>query len=224
MKVRPGLIVVPPLGARLALTLLFLLTASAAVKAEEALPPCCAEKESAGEAEGSVYELDATWTNQHHKQVRLADFKDQPVLLTMGYASCQFACPRLVADLMAIERGLTAEQKKAIRIVFVSIDPQRDTPEKLAAFFKQYNLDQTRWSGLRGTEDAVLELSVALGTRYRKIDHNDFAHSNRLTLLSPDGVILHNQEGLGTDPKEMIAAIRQMLPPYEKAGKAGNAE
>jgi protein SCO1/2 len=121
---------------------------------------------------------------------------------------------------MAIERELTDEQKKSLKIVFVSIDPERDTPEKLAAFFKQYNLDQTRWSGLRGSDDAVLELSVALGTRYRQIENNDFAHSNRLTLLSPDGVILHNQEGLGTDPTEMLAALRKVLPAPAKAENA----
>ena len=190
------------------------------VHAAEETPSCCAEKEAAVEAEGSVYELDATWTNQHSKKVSLSDFKGQPVLLTMGYASCQYACPRLVADLMAIERELNDVQKKSLKIVFVSIDPERDTPEKLAAFFKQYNLDQTRWSGLRGSDDAVLELSVALGTRYRQIENNDFAHSNRLTLLSPDGVILHNQEGLGTDPTEMLAALRKVLPAPAKAENA----
>ena len=181
------------------------------VPAKEVEPPCCHEEEATDAAAGSLYQLDAKWTNQHGKEVKLSDFKGRPVLLTMGYASCKFACPRLVADLMAVERSLTDAEKKQVAFVFVSIDPARDTPENLATFFKQYNVDQTRWSGLRGDEDGVLEMSVAIGTRYRKIDNNDFAHSNTLTLLSPSGEIAHQQQGLGTDPAETIAAMRKLL-------------
>jgi|TARA_B110000438_G_scaffold246864_1_gene248652 protein SCO1/2 len=197
-------------------TLLFLpLLLIPNLRAEE-LPPCCAVNEVSVDAAGSVYELDARWTDQHDQQTQLADFKGQPVLLTMGYSSCQYACPRLVADLIAIKRELTATQQQAVRFVFVSIDPERDSPEKLAAFFDQYDVDQSRWSGLRGSDDAVLELSVALGTRYRQLENLDFAHSNRLTLLSPEGVIVHNQEGLGTDPSEMLGALRNILTTAER--------
>ncbi len=172
---------------------------------------CCSEKEASAEAAGSVYQLDAKWTDQHGKEVKLSDFKGKPVLLTMGYASCQNACPRLAADLMAIERALSDDEKKQLLIVFVSIDPEHDTPENLAAFFKERNVDQSRWSGLRGTDEAVLELSVAIGTRYRKLENNDFAHSNLITLLSPTGEIVHKQEGLGADPEKMLAALRRFL-------------
>lgn len=223
MKAHLTSFAVPPSGGRSTLALLTLFALTSILPAKEEKPSCCAEKEAAVEAEGSVYQLEAKWTDQHKKEVSLSDYKGRPVLLTMGYASCQFACPRLVADLMAIERELTDDQKKGLRVVFVSIDPERDTPEKLAAFFDQYKVDQSRWSGLRGTEDGVLELSVALGTRYRQLENSDFAHSNRLTLLSSDGVILHNQEGLGTDPSEMLTALRKTLS-QPSVTKVKNAE
>jgi len=183
-----------------------------AANAEEK-KPCCAEKEASVEAAGSVYQLEADWTDQHGKKVKLSAFKGKPVLLTMGYASCLYACPRLAADLMAIERELTDDQKKQINIVFVSIDPERDTPEKLAAFFKERNVDQSRWTGLTGDDEAVLELSVAIGTRYRKLENNDFAHSNMITLLSQSGEIVSKQEGLGTDPAGILTAIRKLVSP-----------
>ena len=72
-------------------------------------------------------------------------------------------------------------------------------------------MDQTRWSGLRGSQDSVLELSVAIGTRYRKLENNDFAHSNMITLISPTGEIVYKQEGLGADPTEILAALRKLL-------------
>ncbi len=175
-------------------------------------PPCCAKKEAATEqSDTSLYQLTSKWTNQHNKEVVLASLKGQPVLVTMGYASCQYACPRLVADFMAIERALTEDEREQVAFVFVSIDPERDTPEKLKAFLGNYHVDQERWSALRGSEDDILELSVALGNRFRKLENSDFAHSNLITLLSPSGEIVHGQEGLGTDPVGTLAALREFL-------------
>ena len=175
---------------------------------------CCEHKEDAAEASTeSIHQFDATWTDQHGKEFKLSDLKGRPVLITMGYATCKFACPRLAADLLAIERKLTPEERAKLAIVFVSIDPERDTPAQLKGFLDQYKVDHQRWHGLCGDGDAILELSVALGIRYRKVNDTDFAHSNVLTLLSPSGEILHRQEGLGTDPADTLAAIRKVLAP-----------
>jgi protein SCO1/2 len=126
----------------------------------------------------------------------------------MGYATCKFACPRLASDLLAIEKKLTPAELENLSIVFVSIDPERDTLAQIKTFFDQYKVDHNRWYGLRGDEDAILELSVALGIRYRKTTEADFAHSNIIALLSPTGEIVHRQEGLGTDPSALITALR----------------
>lgn len=189
--------------------LLLSLLALAGASAE---PSCCQKTEAAAEqGSASLYQLASKWTNQHGKEVTLASLKGKPVLVTMGYASCQYACPRLIADFMAIERALTEAERSQVSFVFVSIDPERDTPEKLKAFLGQYHVDQDRWSALRGTDDGILELSVALGNRYRKLENSDFAHSNLITLLSSDGEIVHRQEGLGTDPTDTVAALRELF-------------
>lgn len=173
---------------------------------------CCEHKEEASipAAANSLYQLDATWTDQNGKEFKLADLKGRPVLITMGYATCKFACPRLAADLLAIEKQLAPGELKNLAIVFVSIDPTRDTPARIKDFLAQYKVDQQRWHGLRGDEDEILELSVALGIRYRKVTDTDFAHSNIIALLSPTGEIVHRQEGLGTDPSELIAVLRTL--------------
>lgn len=172
---------------------------------------CCEHKEETAAATAeSIYQLEATWTNQDGKPMSLGDLKDRPVLITMGYATCKFACPRLAADLLAIEQKLTAAEREKLAIVFVSIDPQRDTPEQIKTFLDQYKVNYLHWHGLRGDTDAILELSVALGIRYRKVNDTDFAHSNVIALLSPTGEIVHRQEGLGTDPTKLITALRSL--------------
>ncbi|MGB6220293.1 SCO family protein [Haloferula sp.] len=212
MNLQPNLFVVPPSGGRIALALLFSLAVCTALPAKEATPSCCEHKEDADAATAeSIYQLDATWTTQLGKPMTLADLKGRPVLITMGYATCKFACPRLATDLLGIEKKLTAEERANLAVVFVSIDPERDTPEQIKSFFDQYKVDHQRWFGLRGDEDAILELSVALGIRYRKTTETDFAHSNIIALLSPTGEIVHRQEGLGTDPADLITALRKPL-------------
>ena len=189
------------------LTTLFALTLGHASAA-----PCCEKKEKTDKAsDESLYVLDATWTDQHAKAFKLSNLKGKPVLITMGYATCKYACPRLAADLLAIEKALTPEELSQLSIVFVSIDPERDTPAQMKKFLEQYKVDQKRWHGLSGEEDAVLELSVALGIRYRKVNETDFAHSNIITLLSPSGEVVIRQEGLGADPKATLDAIRKIL-------------
>jgi len=182
--------------------------------AESPTPSCCEHEEkpaAAAVSDESIYQLDATWTNQDGKKLTIADLKGRPVLITMGYATCKFACPRLAADLMAIEKSFTEAERKQFSIVFVSIDPERDTPQQLKTFLSQYPVDQSRWNGLTGNDDDVLELSVILGIRYRKVNETDFAHSNIISVLSPTGEIVHRQEGLGTDPTETIAILRGLL-------------
>lgn len=167
--------------------------------------------DTAAATQGSIYDLDVTWKDQQDKNLKLSEFKGKKLIITMGYASCKFACPRIMADLMNIERNLTEDEKKSVHFVFVSIDPENDTPEKLKAFFQQYNVDQTHWHALKGADDSVQELSVALGIRYKKIDNGDFSHSNRILLLDDHGLILSHVDGLGADQAPLLTALRKKL-------------
>jgi protein SCO1 len=162
-------------------------------------------------AEGTIFDLTSSWKNETAKAIKLADLRGKPTIITMGYTSCQFACPRLMADLMAVERNLTEDEKKAVQFVFVSIDPVRDTPEKLKAFIDQYHLNVERWHGFQGDLDSVQELSVVLGIRYRKLESGDFAHSNRLLLLDQHGVVTKHIDGLGENSEPLIEALRKLL-------------
>lgn len=185
--------------------------------------PCCEEKaapgaeghklEATAAAKGSILDFEHAWTDQSSQPFRLSSLRGKPVVLTMGYASCQFACPRIMADLMAIERGLTDAEKAATHFVFITIDPDKDTSAALETFLKTYKVDPLRWHAVRGSADDTREISVALGVRFKAIDGGDFAHSNLISLLGKDGTIIHRQQGLGEQPEELIKALREALKP-----------
>ena len=164
-------------------------------------------------SEGSIYELDSHWTTQNNREIDLSDLKGKVRVVAMGYTSCQYACPRIIADLRRIETELTepGEGPGSVSISFISIDPENDTPARLKQLERDYQFDPDRWLLLTGDEDGVLELAVALGMKYRKTSAMDFAHSNIITILAPDGKISFQTSEIGTDISKTLVAIRRCL-------------
>jgi protein SCO1/2 len=174
-------------------------------------PAACCSEEPAPEAveasEGSIYQLDSQWRDAAGKERSLGSLSGQVQVVSMGYTTCQYACPRLLADMRQIEANLPEEVRKLTHFSFISIDPERDSPERLSAYRKENKIDLERWTLLTGDVGSVQELAVVLGIQFRKTGDGDFAHSNVLTVLNSKGEIIHRQNGLGGDSRATIAAI-----------------
>ena len=67
------------------------------------------------------------------------------------------------------------------------------------------------WRLLRGSKEQVRELAATLDFKYRKISPDQYAHSNVITVLGSDGVVVHQQTGLSTDPGETVAVLRRQM-------------
>lgn len=172
---------------------------------------CCAaapaEPEVAPLSDRSVYQLGATWTNDANEPVTLASLRGRPVLLTMFFASCSYACPILVEDLRRIREGLPPEIRETAQLVLVSFDSERDTPAALRAFRERMRLDAANWVLLHGQPDDVQELAMLLGVKYKKDARGEYAHSNLITVLNADGEIVHQKNGLQGEVAGAIRAV-----------------
>lgn len=187
-----------------------LAAAAAAFAAEKAAPccppetkpaaaPCCpVVPPTAPPSSRSLYQLDATWTNDAGGAVSLSSFRGQPVILAMFFASCEYACPVLVSDIQRLRAQLPAADAARTRVVLVTFDTERDTPAALRAFRERSGLD-ANWTLLRGEETAVQELAMLLGVKFRREARGQFAHSNLFTLLNAEGEIAHQTLGLMGD-------------------------
>jgi formylglycine-generating enzyme len=164
---------------------------------------------AAGSDAASPYGVAGTWRSQGDQKLTLHDLKGKVRVLTMGFTSCQYACPRIVGDLQRIESALGAD---AVRVgfVFVSIDPVRDTPEKMATFAAERKLDPARWTFLSGTPESVRSLSVALAYKYQQVEQ-DFAHSNLIAVIDAAGAVVHREEALGAEIGPTVEAVRKLL-------------
>lgn len=168
--------------------------------------------EDNGISEESIFNLTSLWHTEEGKTLQLKDLKGKTLVMVMIYTSCKAACPRLVADMRNIESQIPDEKIKNIQFVMVSIDPETDTPKKLKAFAIENNMDDTQWTFLQGTESGVREFANVLSVKYKEISPIDFSHSNIISVFNLEGELKHQQEGLGVDNKETIAAILEATP------------
>ncbi|AOS43323.1 SCO1/SenC [Lacunisphaera limnophila] len=154
----------------------------------------------------SLYQLDATFTDDRGQPFALGALRGRPVVLTMFFASCGYACPLLLTDMQAIRAKLPAAIRDRAAFVLVSFDTVRDTPAALALYRGQRQLDAS-WTLLHGDDGAVRELAALLGVKYRQEADGMFAHSNLITILNPAGEVVHQRTGLQGGLDETVRAL-----------------
>eukprot|EP01155_Anaeramoeba_flamelloides_P020558 Anaeramoba_flamelloidesa580596_17.p1 GENE.a580596_17~~a580596_17.p1 ORF type:complete len:173 (-),score=24.44 a580596_17:8-526(-) len=104
--------------------------------------------------------------------VSLSDFRGKVSVIYIGYASCPDVCPTALAVLTQSLKQLPDNQREQIQGIFISVDPERDTPEKLAdytAFFSPQII------GITGTREQIDQVVRQYGAFYRKVELKDSA-------------------------------------------------
>ncbi|MBI3169476.1 MAG: SCO family protein [Chloroflexi bacterium] len=95
--------------------------------------------------------------------VRLGDFQGKLVLLYFGYTSCPDVCPTSLANIKLALADLTPEEAAQVQVIFVSVDPARDTPEALGRYVKMFQDD---FIGATGTRQEIDWMVNAFGAKY----------------------------------------------------------
>jgi protein SCO1/2 len=112
--------------------------------------------------------------------------------LFFGYTSCPDVCPVHMASLAAVRRDLPVELQRSMKVVFVTTDPERDTPERIHSWLANFDPD---FVGLTGSKAVVDSIQLSLGlppSIYEDPDENGFyivGHASQVLAFSPDGSI-----------------------------------
>lgn len=147
------------------------------------------------------------------KRVTDKDFRGRYMLVFFGYTHCPDICP---AGLQLISAALENLKGKADRIapIFISVDPERDTPEKLGAYVKNFN---SRLIGLTGTPQEIAAVAKAYKVYYKKVpsadgNPDDYAmdHTGIIYVMDPQGdFVAHFTPATSVD--EMTAKLDKIL-------------
>jgi protein SCO1/2 len=137
---------------------------------------------------GHMPQLEFTLTNDEGKSVSAQDYRGKVVLLYFGYTHCPDVCPLTMAHLHVVMQHL-GKLADGARILFVSVDPARDTPAVLHTYVNAFDSHAT---GLTGTPRAI----EALVKRYRsaftrepasKDGGYEVSHSSAIYVFDRDG-------------------------------------
>lgn len=191
--------------------LLFASCKQASDKKNEKLTEAKTDIDKAGFTDMSIYNLPSTWTNQNGEKLQIKDLQGDVLVMVMIYTTCKAACPRLVADMRNIEEQLPEDIKGKVKMIFVSIDPKTDTPERLKAFAKENLMDEDPWLFLRSTEANTREFAAVLAVNYKEISPINFSHSNIISVFNEKGELVFQQEGLGVNSKNTIKNIEEAV-------------
>jgi len=134
-----------------------------------------------------------------------------PLIVSMFYATCSYACPTLIRDLAAIDRLLGSEARARTRVLLVTFDPEHDTPAVLTGLAKAHGVPADRWTFARArSEGATRELAAALGITYRRLPDGNYNHTSLVFALDKAGVPRARIDGLAQDPTPFVAAIEAL--------------
>lgn len=165
-----------------------------------------------GEPTGeSIYNVSSTWRNRDNREMPLSDLRGEVQVVAMVYTHCEFACPRILADMQRVRQGLSDHAQANTNFVIISIDPERDTPERLSNFADENDLNNEHWTLLNGSQGDILEIAALLGVRYKRISETDFTHSNMITVLNSEGEIIHQRKQLTDNQSGIIQSIERLL-------------
>src|SRR5690606_32328154 len=117
--------------------------------------------------EESIYQFNGEWHSQDGDTVTLESLRGKIPVIAMVFTYCEFACPRIIADIKKLHDQVPPGKEEEVIFVLVSFDTERDHPERLKEYADRMNLGDN-WLLLHGNEDNVRMLSMLLDVKYQK--------------------------------------------------------
>jgi len=114
---------------------------------------------------GADYGKDFRLTDHTGKTRTLADFQGKVVVMFFGYTRCPDVCPTTLAELKAVKEQL-GEDGNRLQVLFVTVDPERDTPELLASYVPAFD---PSFLGLYGDSAAIGKVAKDFKVYYQKV-------------------------------------------------------
>jgi len=154
---------------------------------------------------------DFTLTAHTGERVSLHDFRGKLVLLYFGYTFCPSVCPTTLANVAQVLHQLGAKANQ-VQLLMISVDPERDTPDRLAAYVPHFH---PSFIGLTGSTADIAAVAPRFGIYYEKeegtaVTDGMVSHSATLMVIDPQGV-MRSIIPFGTAVQDMAADVAFLL-------------
>ena len=144
--------------------------------------------------------------------VALQNFRGKAVLLYFGYTYCPDVCPTSLSLMAQAISGLQAGERERVQGLFISVDPARDTPERLKEYAPFFHPGIV---GISGSDEQIAAVARQYGASYMKQKPNaegQYAvdHSSVTYVIDPEGKLVASLPHAST-PEQIIATVRPLL-------------
>ncbi|MFZ5792402.1 MAG: SCO family protein [Pseudomonadota bacterium] len=148
-------------------------------------------------------------TDQDGRPVTDADYAGKWKLVFFGFTSCPEVCPTTLNQ-MALTLKALGPLADEVQPLFITVDPERDTPAVLKSYTEAFD---ARITGLTGTPEQIAAVAKAYGAFYQKVPQGDdytMDHSTLIYVMRPDGrfqmVLRHNDV-----PDDMATRLKALI-------------
>lgn len=159
------------------------------------------------------YDRNFTLMGHHGSKVSLKDYRGKVVLIFFGYTFCPDVCPTTLADLKQVMKKL-GKQADQVQTLFILVDPERDTPERLKEYVTYF---YPSFMGLTGTIEELTSVTKQYKTMFmkQKVESASgafFAHSSSVYLIDKEGR-MRGRFKTKWDSEKLIFGIQQLINP-----------
>jgi cytochrome oxidase Cu insertion factor (SCO1/SenC/PrrC family) len=148
------------------------------------------------------------------KPVHLSDLRGRVWMADFIFTHCAGQCPRMTHGMAQLQMELP--KREDWRLVSVSVDPERDTPEVLTKYADMYGADRSHWLFLTGNKTAIRQM-IRNSFRMSVEDNADsqdepILHSSKIVLVDRDGLIRGYYDGTERDSlKQLVEDVSRLL-------------
>lgn len=145
--------------------------------------------------------------------VSLSNFEGDWLMLFFGYTHCPDICPATMSILKRSVDQLDADQRTQVQVAMISVDPERDTPERLASYVSAF--DQS-FIGMTGTDEQIEQITSDYGIYYSRLDaseedgYYDVDHTAAVLLLDPHSR-MRMVWSYGTTAEDIASDLRHLV-------------
>ena len=160
---------------------------------------------------GADYAKDFQLPDQDGRMRSLKDFRGKVVVLFFGYTQCPDVCPTTMTELAQVKKQLGADGDK-LQVLFVTVDPQRDTPEVLKSYMANFD---PGFIALRGAPDQLAAMAKDFKVFYKRTEGKtptsySMDHSAASYVYDPTGRLrLYTRYGSGA--QGLASDIKMLL-------------
>jgi protein SCO1/2 len=146
--------------------------------------------------------------NQRGEPFAMDQLRGESVVLNFIFTHCPGICPLQTQALRRVRAALPESVRERVQFVSVSVDPERDTPEALAAFAAQQGADDERWSFVTGPAPELSALGESYSAHALPAGAGPLDHRTEVRLINAEGRLMQTYTGNPLDEPRLAREIQ----------------